>query len=389
MLLSDVENMVRQDLFDPAGANQRWATSDIDRAIDKAVDRYTQYYPNIAWVDMAAEPFQRTYPYPQSWNPNYPVLWIERVIYPLQVYGSYFNPPPSGASAAKQAGSGLGIGTYQYAITFISQGGETTPGPAFQVTTSSGQQQVAISNIPLGPPQPNTPGISTNTVIGRNIYRSQVGGSTLYFLATIPDNTTTSYTDSAPDSQLTGMPQPQALNTSGTMYWPPIERNFSEYSDLFDSTASMAAGGNMGVMGAVGGSLGPEGQAAKTFTLQLSPANLPKDNTLIMRVFYATKQQLDSSGSTIPEIHRDIIVLGATAYALEAYQVPTNDNFDFQDGGLRDRIDDTKIPAAWLATAANKMQQFETRLQEIKQQRDFAASARAHWGDQPRYWVRL
>src|SRR5207245_1726591 len=107
---------------------------------------------------------------------------------------------------------------------------------------------------------------------------------------------------------------------------------------------------------------------------------LPQDTTLVMRVFYATKHQLDASGSTIPEIHRDIITLGACAYAMEAYQVPTNDNFEFQDGTLRDRVDDAKIPAAWLVAARSRMQQFEARLQEIKTQRDFASSARVHWG---------
>ena len=90
---------------------------------------------------------------------------------------------------------------------------------------------------------------------------------------------------------------------------------------------------------------------------------------------------MDANGSTIPEIHRDIIVLGACAYAMEAYQVPTNDNFEFQDGGLRDHVDDTAIPSAWLTAAKNRMDQFLARLEEIKQQRDFAASARVHWGD--------
>src|SRR5437588_5735278 len=99
MFLSDTETAVRQDLFDPAGANQRWQTSDIDRAIDKAVDRYTEYYPNVAWADMPSQPYQRTYPYPTSWNPGYPVLWIERVLYPLQVYGSFFSPPSAGMLA--------------------------------------------------------------------------------------------------------------------------------------------------------------------------------------------------------------------------------------------------------------------------------------------------
>ncbi len=78
MLLSDVEGYVRQDLFD-TGAT-RWSNSDIDRAIDKAVDRYTAYSPNIVFVDMQMQPYQRTYPYPQSWNFAYPVLWIEKIL---------------------------------------------------------------------------------------------------------------------------------------------------------------------------------------------------------------------------------------------------------------------------------------------------------------------
>lgn len=390
MLLSDVETMARQDLFDPLGnPNMRWQTSDIDRAIDKAVDRYSQYYPNIVYADMATEPYQRTYPYPQPWNAGYPVWWIERILYPLQVYGSFFAPPVSGITASAAAGAGLSAGAYQYAVTFLSQGGETTPSPAASVTTTSGNQQVNLANIPTAPSQPSLPGVATNTVIGRNLYRTTAGGSTLALLATIPDNTTTTWMDTTPDSALAGKPPPPAVNTSGVMLWPPYERDYSEYSNLFDSTAALAAGGNLGTGGAIGAGSSPAGSVSPSFTLKLSSAELPKDNSLVMRVFYATKHQLDSNGSTIPEAHRDIIVLGATVYAMEAYQIPTNDNFDFQDGALRDRVDDTKIPQSWLATIQERRAAFEARLLEIKNQRDFAASARAHWGDIPVRWPRL
>lgn len=391
MLLSDIENAVRQDLFDPVGANQRWQTSDIDRAIDKAVDRYSQYYPNVTYADMASEPYQRTYPYPQSWNAAYPVWWIERVLYPLQAYGSYFLPPVGGMSASAIAGSGLNIGVYQYAVTFLSQGGETTPSPLASVTTSAGNTKVSLASIPLGPPTTATPGIATNNVIGRNLYRTLVGGggSQLFLLATLQDNVTTSFIDSSADSQLSGKPSPPTVNTSGVMLWPPYEREFAEYSNIFDSTAALAAGGNLGSQGSIGSAQSVVGSVAPSFTLKLSSAEMPLDTTSVLRVFYATKHQLDSSGSTIPEVHRDIIVLGAAAYAMEAYQVPTNDNFDFQDGALRDRIDDTKIPAAWLAAARAKLQQFEARLQEIKNARDFATSSRVHWGDIAVRWPRL
>lgn len=390
MLLADIETAMRQDLFDPAGgASQRWTNSDLDRAIDKAVDRYSQYYPNIAYSDMTTQPYQRTYPYPQPWNANYPVWWIERIIYPLQAYGSTVTAPGSGMNAVTASGAGLGIGVYAYAVTFLTQGGETTPSPLTPITTTSGNQKVSLSAIPLGNNVTALPGVAANTVIGRNLYRTQAGGTALYLLTTLQDNTTTGYSDSAPDSSLMGKVQPPAVNTSGVMLWPPFEREFAEYSNLFDSTTALAAGGNMGIQGAIGVGQGPTGTMVPSFTLKLSSTELPQDNLQTMRVFYATKHQLDSNGATIPEVHRDILVLGAGAYAMEAYQVPTNDNFDFQDGALRDRVDDTKIPHAWLAATQAKMAQFEARLQEVKRQRDYAYGARVHWGDIPARWPRL
>ncbi len=386
MLLSDVEGYVRQDLFDPVSATERWQTSDIDRAIDKAVDRYAQYYPNIAFADMAGEAFARTYPYPTPANPSYPVWWIERILYPLQVYGSYFLSPTAGPTPTAGAAGNVN-GTVQYAMTFLSQGGETPPSPLTSITVAN--KQVALSNIQVGPASPAVPNIATNTVIGRNVYRTLNGGSVLYLITTIKDNVTTTYTDNALDSSISSAPVAPTLNTSGVFYWPPAERKFAEWSNLWDSTNNLAAGGNMGIGGTPGATTSDIGAVQPSFTLDLSSAELPQDNTLLLRVFYATKHQLDSSGSTIPEVHRDVIVLGACAYAMEAYQVPTNDNFDFQDGGLRDRVDDTKIPQSWLAATKSKMAQFEARLVEIRNQRDFAYSARIKWGDVPARWPRL
>ncbi len=389
MLLTDIETMVRQDLFDPAGSNQRWQTSDLDRAIDKAVERYSQYYPNVAFADMSTEPFQRTYPYPQSWNAAYPVWWIERVLFPLQAAGSTFAPPPTGMTASLAAGTALGTGSYLYALTYLTPGGETTPSPLLNIVTTSGNQQVNLGNIPLGGPTTSLPGVAVNSVTGRNLYRTQVNGTQLYLLATLGDNTSTSYSDSSTDSQLAGSPVVPVINTSGVMFWPPFEREFAEYSNLFDSSYALAAGGNLGPQGSVGDAQSSESAQTRSFTLKLSTTEMPQDTSLVMRVFYATRHQLDVNGSTIPEVHRDIIVAGAAAYAMLAYQVPTNDNFDFQDGALRDRIDDTRIPQAWLNVAVTRLKQFEARLTEIKNQRDFASSARVHWGDIAYRWVRL
>ncbi len=389
MLLADVEMAVRQDLFDPSGAaSPRWATSDIDRAIDKAIVRYSEYYPNIAYADMGTQPYQRTYPYPTPWNTAYPVWWIERILYPLQAYGSQFMPPTIPMSATLSSGTTLSVGTYQYAVTLLSQAGETLPSPLTTITTTSGNQTVLLSGLPVGSPT-TLMGSTSHTILGRNIYRTLVSGAALFLLATLQDTVAASYSDTLPDGTLSGKPQLPTVNTSGVMLWPPRERNFAEYSNVFDSTNALAAGGNLGIQGAIGVGMGQTGTLAPSFTLSLSSADLPKDANSVMRIFYATKHQLDSNGSTIPEVHRDLVVLGATAYAMEAYQVPTNDNFDFQDGAMHDRIDDTKIPIAWLAASQARMAQFVTRLQEIKQQRDFAYGTHARWGEVPLHWSRL
>jgi hypothetical protein len=354
MNLTDLENAMRQDLFDPAGSGQRWQTSDLDRALDKAVDRYSAYSPNIVPVDMASVPGQRTYSFPAGMSPASGAWWVERVEYPLLVPGSAVVAPSSSPALAVGAGAGLGIGAYQYAVTFVTASGETPPGPVAGATTTSGNQQVNLTSIPLGP----TSGGSVNvTVLARRLYRTSAGGSALLLLATLADNTTTSYHDSAADAAL-GAAAP-TVNTAGLLVYPPIRRAFIE---------------------AIG---------QGTFTLKLTDVELPADSSLVLRVSFGTKHQLNSSGSTIPEIHRDVIVLGACAYALLAYQVPTNDNFAFQDGEVHDRLDDSMIPKNWRQVGVDMLGRFVAGLEEVKRQRDFANAAVVQWGDVPARWQRL
>lgn len=354
MNLSDLETAVRQDLFDPAGPNQRWQTSDIDRALDKAVDRYSAYAPQIIQVDLPGIPGQRTYPFPAGISPTGAAWWVERVEYPLLVPGSAIAAPAAAPILAASAGAGLGLGTYQYAVTFVTASGETTPGPLGSITTTSGNQQVQLTNIPLGPASPSVGG-AVVTVLARRLYRTVAGGSALLLLATINDTTTTSYTDSAADSALT-LAAP-TVNTAGLLIYPPLRRAFTELNG--------------------------------TFTVLLSNAELPTDASQVLRVYFGTKHQLDANGSTIPEAHRDVIVLGACAYALLAYQVPTNDNFAFQDGTLHDHVDDSMIPKSWRQAGLDRLNRFQDRLEEIKRQRDYASAATVHWGDVPADWHRL
>ncbi|HEY7349556.1 MAG TPA: hypothetical protein VH599_14670 [Ktedonobacterales bacterium] len=354
MNLTDLENAVRQDLFDPAGADQRWQTSDLDRALDKAVDRYSAYAPHMVVVDMASIPGQRTYPFPAGMSPASGAWWVERVEFPLLVPGSAIAAPASAPTLAVAAGVGLGLGLYQYAVTFVTASGDTPPGPLGSVTTTSGLQQTDLTDIPLGP----TPAANASVaVLARRLYRTIADGGALLLLATLDDTTTTSYHDSAADSTL-GAAAP-TVNTAGLLVYPPIRRAFTEYTGL------------------------------GTFTLKLADAELPVDASLALRVSFGTKHQLDANGSTIPEVDRDVVVLGACAYALLAYQTPTNDNFVFQDGAVHDRLDDSMIPKHWRQAGVDRLGRFLARLEEIRRQRAFANAAIAQWGDVPARWQRL
>ena len=111
---------------------------------------------------------------------------------------------PGQPTAAATAGAGLEVGAYTYAITFVSANGETVPGTTRTVSTSGGNQQVSLSNIPTGP----------TGVTKRRIYRTEVGGSDLYLVYEIANNSATTYVDSTPDGSITEAPP--SLNTSGT-----------------------------------------------------------------------------------------------------------------------------------------------------------------------------
>ena len=92
-----------------------------------------------------------------------------------------------------EAGSELSVGTYYYRISYYNAIGETSMSEYNSVTTTSGNQRVRLDNIPIS---------SDPTVIGRKIYRGNAGWSSSYgyLIATIADNTTTSYLDTTPDN---------------------------------------------------------------------------------------------------------------------------------------------------------------------------------------------
>ena len=116
-------------------------------------------------------------------------------------------PAPSAITVA--LGSGVGNvdnGAHRYRCTFVTVDGETSGGDisaAVTVADKTINGKVSLSAIPVG----------GSLVTSRKIYRTAAGGSTYYLLATIADNTTTTYTDNIADSSL-GAEVPSA-NTTG------------------------------------------------------------------------------------------------------------------------------------------------------------------------------
>jgi uncharacterized phiE125 gp8 family phage protein len=86
-------------------------------------------------------------------------------------------------------------GAHRYLVTFVTADGETEAGAvsaAVTVVDKTANGKVTVSAIPLG----------GSTVTSRKLYRTVAGGTLYLLLATIADNTTTSYTDNIADSAL-------------------------------------------------------------------------------------------------------------------------------------------------------------------------------------------
>ena len=84
-----------------------------------------------------------------------------------------------------------------------------------------------------------------------------------------------------------------------------------------------------------------------------------------------------------------MVALGAYGYACLQYGTPAADNFKFQDGEMRDMLDDTMVPATWLKLAQDALGRYRHGLDSIRQRRDYQTAAILHWGDVPRRWDRL
>lgn len=82
---------------------------------------------------------------------------------------------------------------YQYCVTFVTGFGETTVGPASLAIVASASGAIAINRIET---------CADENVIARKLYRTIAGGTSFFLLATLDNNTATTYLDLIPDAGL-------------------------------------------------------------------------------------------------------------------------------------------------------------------------------------------
>lgn len=102
---------------------------------------------------------------------------------------------PGSGTTAVASGSGSLTGVYTYKVTFTSADGHDSQASAQSANiNASGNSQFNLTNIPTAP--------AGEDCTGRRLWRTINGGTDWYLVATISDNTTTTYTDTTADASV-------------------------------------------------------------------------------------------------------------------------------------------------------------------------------------------
>lgn len=121
---------------------------------------------------------------------------VAEVLQHCRIDASNQEPAPGVITVALGAGAGnVDNGAHRYLCTFVTADGETQAGDisaAVTVADKTVNGRVSLTAIPIG----------GSAVTARKIYRTAAAGSTYLLLATIADNTTTTYTDDIADASL-------------------------------------------------------------------------------------------------------------------------------------------------------------------------------------------
>jgi hypothetical protein len=140
--------------------------------------------------------------------------------------------PIPGACSDALAGGGAGNvenGVHSYKVTFVTAQGETEAGTVSDgvtVVDKTVNGKVALTAIPTATYVIKSTTAVIPAVTSRKIYRTTAGGSTYLLLATLSDNTTTTYTDNIADASL-GAAAPSTDSTGDALKQIPSESHRS------------------------------------------------------------------------------------------------------------------------------------------------------------------
>lgn len=148
---------------------------------------------------------------------------VAEVMQHCRIDASNQEPAPGAITVALVAESGnVDNGSHRYRLTFVTADGETQAGDisaAVAIANKTASGKVLLSSIPIG----------GSTVASRRIYRTAANGAVYYLLATIADNTTTTYTDNIADASL-GASAPSA-NTTGDPLLSILIKSARQYAE--------------------------------------------------------------------------------------------------------------------------------------------------------------
>jgi hypothetical protein len=127
--------------------------------------------------------------------------WVSRLYPGWSLPSAALNTPPATApTVATGAAGAVTAGTHYYAVTYVTASVESAPGPLSTVYVADGAHVVSLTAIPTGP------GGTTKRGIYRTKANDNAPNPTLYFVAYVNDNVTTTYTDTAADGSITKFP---------------------------------------------------------------------------------------------------------------------------------------------------------------------------------------
>ncbi len=125
-------------------------------------------------------------------------LAIAEVMAHLKLDEANQEPAPTALTVAllsPAAAGNVNNGAHRYLVTFVTASGETQAGTtsaALTVADKTTNGKASLTDIQVG----------SIAVTARKIYRTQADGTVFYLLATISDNTTTTYIDNIADASL-------------------------------------------------------------------------------------------------------------------------------------------------------------------------------------------